>query len=181
VLAGRYASGNGVPRDPAQARRWLDKAAAAGQPNAVAQLGEFLLRSKQVAAAVPKLRAALDLLPSDKYLPLWLYLARVRNGEAELARQELASSYMASKEDKWPEPIARFYLGKLDGDGLLANAARADDEPQRRARACAAKKYMGAWYDAHGDQARAAPLQSAWSNECNGGRPDASLAAFETK
>lgn len=166
VLANRFANGYGVPRDAAQARTWLEKAAAAGQPHANMQLGLQLLRANQVAAAVPKLRAALDLLPSDKYLPLWLYLARVRNGEAELAQQELASSYMASKEEVWPEPVARFYLGKLDADGLLTHARYADNEQQRHVLACMAKDYMGSWYDAHGDKARTASLRDAWNNEC---------------
>jgi TPR repeat protein len=166
ALVNRYANGYGVPRDAAQARTWLEKAAAAGQPNANMQLGMLLLRTNQVAAAVPKLRAALDLLPSDKYLPLWLYLARVRNGEAELAQQELASSYMASKEEVWPEPVARFYLGKLDADGLLTHARYADNEPLRHALTCSAKDYMGSWYEARGDKARSASLRDAWNKEC---------------
>jgi predicted aspartyl protease len=147
ALATAYQSGNGVARDPAQARAWLQKAAAAGQPNASLSIG----RSE---------------LPADRVAPLWLYVARVRNGEAELARSELEASLKKQKDDNWPQPLADFYLGKLDAAHLLEAAGKSKDAKVAHARTCMADSYMAEWHAALGQSAQADALKAALHAEC---------------
>jgi len=144
----------------------MEKAAADGEPHANLELGRQQLQDGQAKAAVPRLRSALDQLPGDAYLPLWLYLARVRSGEAELARRELEASPIANKENQWPAPIVRFYLGKMEAAGLLARAGSNDDKLILMVQTCTARNFMGQWYAAQGDTARAEPLQATVRAEC---------------
>jgi predicted aspartyl protease len=172
ALAVAYADGNGVARDRTQANAWLRKAAAAGQPNASLALGRELLLAGQVADAIPKLRSALDQLPANRLGPLWLYVARVRNGEADLARTELKASLGKQKDDGWPRPIAAFYLGELDAAHLLEEAGK--DPALAHARTCMADAYMAEWHRAHGQQAQADALTAARKAQC---APSAASAA----
>jgi predicted aspartyl protease len=177
VLASAYNSGNGVPHDPAQAQAWLHKAAAAGQPNANLSIGRAQMLAGHVADAIPKLRAGLDQLPADRLAPLWLYLARVRNGEAELARTELEASLKKQKDDDWPQPVAGFYLGKLEAAHLLDAAAKGKDAELAHARTCMADAYMAEWHRAHGQQAQADALTATHQAQC---APPAAPAARPT-
>jgi TPR repeat protein len=174
TLATAYRNGRGVTRDPAQAKAWLEKAAAGGQPHARLTLG----RQQAVthpAEAIPMLRSALDQLPAERFGPLWLYLARVRNGEAELAKTELQASLKKQNNDEWPEPIAQFYLGKLDAAGLLELAGK---EPKfARGRSCDANGYMSQWYGAQGDKEKAASLMATVRAHCGPAQPAANAVA----
>ena len=163
TVAMMYGSGRGVARDAAQAAAWLDKAAAGGEPHANLLLGRRRLQAGHASEAIPKLRAGLALLPAERYGPLWLYTARMRNGEPDLARSELQAS-IKKQEDDWPRPIAEFYLGKLDAAGLLDAAGK--DAKLARARSCQANGYMAEWHGAQGDQARADALMATVRAHC---------------
>jgi hypothetical protein len=165
----------GVPRDPALAKSWLDKAAAGGEPHAKLLLGRQLVASGKAAEAIPALRAALDRLPAERFGPLWLYLARVHNGEAELAKTELQAILEKQDNDDWPEPIARFYLGKLDAAGLLERAGK--EQKFARGRSCDANAYMARWHAAQGDKERAASLMASVRAHCGPAQPAAAPAA----
>jgi predicted aspartyl protease len=171
TLASMYASGRGVTRDPAQARAWLDKAAAGGQPHANLRLGRQQMLAGRVADAIPRLRSALDQLPSERFAPLWLYVARLSNGEPGLARQELQASLDKQQEDDWPRPIADFYLGKLDAAGLLDSAAK--EQKFARLRSCQADNAMAEWHRAQGDTAKAASLMATVRAHCAPAQPAA--------
>ena len=145
-----------------QPRAWLEKAAAQGQPQASLVLGRERMDS-QPAAAIPLLRTALDKMPSHRAAALWLYNARVRNGEAELARTELQAS-LGKQDDEWPQAIGEFYVGKLDAAGLLAAAGK--DQALARERSCQANSYMMEWHAARGEKERAASLQALVRAEC---------------
>jgi hypothetical protein len=174
ALATAYRDGRGVPRDPALAWSWLDKAAAGGEPHANLGLGSQLVASGKAADAIPRLRAAIERLPAERFGPLWLYLARVRNGEADLAKTELQAILKKQDNDDWPEPIARFYLGKLDAAGLLERAGK---EPKlARGRSCEANAYMAHWHEAQGDRERAASLTATVRAHCGPARPAAAPA-----
>jgi predicted aspartyl protease len=175
VMASVYNNGRGVPRDQQQAHAWLEKAAAAGQPNANLALGRQQMQAGKIDEAIPKLRAALDQLPAEHFGPLWLYNARVRKGDAELAKTELAASVKRQRNDDWPEPIAEFYLGKLDAKDLLENAAK--DKQAAHARTCTAYAYMREWHDARGDKPQADALQATQRAECAPARPAAPASA----
>jgi predicted aspartyl protease len=128
---------------------WMEKAAAAGSPYANLALGRRDLARGRVEQAVQELRTAVAQLPTEGYAPLLLYDARVRAGQGELARSELEASVDKRKDDAWPTPIARFYLGRENADQLLADAGQ---DAHRR---CDAATLMADWHAAHGAQAKA--------------------------
>jgi len=163
ALSLMYRDGRGVPRDPAQAGAWLDKAAAGGEPHAGLQVGRRLVKAGQLDDGIRAMRAALDQLPADRTGPLWLYLARVRNGVPGLGKRELEESLALQGKEDWPRPVADFYLGRLDEAGLLA-AAR--DAPSARSRSCQAETWMAEWHDARGDKARADALKARARTHC---------------
>jgi predicted aspartyl protease len=165
VLSTMYGAGRGgVARDPLVAQVWLDMAAATGQPHANLMQGRRQLLSGHAAAAIPLLRKGLDQLPAERFGALWLYAARVKNGEAELARKELAASMDRQHDDAWPEPIGRFYLGKIDAARLLDEAGKERQSAQQRQ--CLAEMYMAEWYGAQGDKAQADAMQAARRAHC---------------
>jgi len=169
ALATMLNNGRGVPRDPKQAQSWLEKATAAGQPNANLVFGHQLQQAGKLDEAIPKLRAALDQLPAERLGTLWLYNARVRKGDAALARTELEASVKKQHNDDWPAPIAEFYLGKLDAKGLLNSAA--DDRKAAHARTCMANAYMRDWHLARDEKAQADALLATLRAECGPARP----------
>jgi predicted aspartyl protease len=171
TLASMYGYGYGVARDPKQAQAWLEKAAAAGQPNANLTLGHHQMLAGKIDDAIPRLRAALDQLPAERLGPLWLYNARVRKGEAELAKTELAASVKKQNNDDWPQPIAEFYLGKLDAKGLLESAAK--EKQAAHARTCMANTYMRDWHAARGEKPQADALLATLRADCAPARPAA--------
>lgn len=175
ALAYMLNTGRGAPRDPKQAQAWLEKAAAAGQPNANLNLGRQQMLHGKVDEAIPKLRAALDQLPAERLGPLWLYNARVRKGQAELAKTELAASVKKQRNDDWPAPIADFYLGKLDEAGLLDIAAK--DKQAAHARTCMATSYMAEWHAAREEKPQAEALLAKLHAECRPAKPAAPAAA----
>lgn len=164
TLAAMYAGGRGVARDAQQGRAWLEKALASGQPHASLAEGRRQLLEGHADAAIPLLRKALDQLPSERFGPLWLYTARVRNGEAALARQELEASLKQQDRDDWPQPLARFYLGQVDAARLLDDAGR--DQKTAAQRRCQANGYMAEWHAAAGDKDQAEALRATVRAQC---------------
>ena len=159
-----YNNGLGVPRSATQARPWMEKAAAQGQPNALLYVGRRDLLAGKAADAIPKLRAALDQLPSDKLAPLWLYNARVRNGEADLARTELEATVKKQDNEDWPYAVAQFYLGKWNEAKVLDEAG--DDKKYAQNRTCQAENLMAEWHAARGDQDQAKSLMDNVRAHC---------------
>lgn len=172
TLAAMYGNGRGVARDPVLAREWLAKAAAGGEPHAKLLVARREQLAGHAAAAVPMLRSALDGLPADRYGPLWLYTARLRNGEAALAATELQAAVKKQPDGNWPRPIADFYLGKLDAAGLHAAAAK--DAKTAHARTCTADTYLAEWYGAHEDKVQADAVMTRMRAQC--GAPPAPAA-----
>jgi predicted aspartyl protease len=180
ALSTMYGAGRGgVARDPLVAQVWLDMAAAAGQPHANLMLGRRRLLSGQAADAIPLLRKALDQLPAERYGALWLYTARVQGGDAALARSELEASLERQHDDNWPEPLGRFYLGKIDAARLLDEAGRDKDGAARRR--CEAEGYMGEWYRAQGDTGNADALRAEARAHCAAPARSAPAAADAAK
>ena len=164
ALAQIYGTGRGVPRDPIQAGVWLDMAANGGQPNASLLRGRRQMLAGHLDTAIPQLRHALDLLPADRLGPLWLYIARVRHGETDLAKTELEAALKQQKEDDWPAPIADFYLGKTNAAQLLEEAGK--ESKLAHARTCMAQAYMAEWHDARGEAAEAGALKATLRTNC---------------
>lgn len=164
ALANAYASGKLVPRDDARARIWLEKAAAGGSPYANLYTGRELLVRGDFGGAAARLRVALDKLPAERDGALWLYVARVRSGQADLAKSELGTTFARSDNDEWPKPIAEFYLGKLSADKLLAQAAH--DSNRGKMRRCEALSAMGNWHRAHAQPEQAKALDGQFRATC---------------
>jgi predicted aspartyl protease len=175
ALAYMLNTGRGAPRDQKQAQAWLEKAAAAGQPNANLNLGRQQQLAGKLDDAIPKLRLALDQLPAERLGPLWLYNARVRKGDAGLAKTELEASLKKQRNDDWPHPIAEFYLGKLDAKDLLDSAAK--DKQSAHARTCMANAYMREWHAARDEKPQAEALLATLRANCAPARPTAPAAA----
>lgn len=170
VLAQAYLHGRGVARDPRQYRTWLDKAVAQDHPQAKLILGRQYATEGKAGQAIPLLRAALDQMPDERIAPLWLYNARVANGEAELATRELDATFKTQNYEDWPAPVVRFYLGKESAAQVLAEAAKAPLSAYRDS--CHATSLLAEWYDTRGDKAQAAPLHADLHARCAAG-PDA--------
>jgi len=167
ALASAYGNGTRVPRDDAAADSWLEKAAVNGSPRALLLSGRDKMHKGDYLGALPRLRAGLDKLPSDRTAALWLYLARVRTGQEALAATELAGAFARSERDEWPLPIADFYLGKTSSEKLLRVAG--DDSVQSKVRSCHALKMMIEWHRAHGQDGQAAPLEARGAATCGEG------------
>jgi len=154
ALARIYTAGEGVA-DPAKARAWLERAAAAGEPHALLHTGHQLALEGQFDAGAQRMRKALDKLPGTRQGALWLYLARVRSGQAELARTELAARLADDAIDLPSSPVSGLYLGKFSAEQVLESMARADTEKEMK---CYVFANMLAWYEAHGIAQRPAGL-----------------------
>lgn len=156
ALAGMYQRGDGVPKDERQASDWLRKAAEGGNPQANFTIGRWLGERGDHVQAAQRLRIGLDRLPGDRHAALSLYSARLRTGEAELGRRELEASIARASPEVWPIPIARYYLGKLSEDQLLAMAA--SERALAVSRTCLARTYMAAYHAALGNAGKAAAV-----------------------
>jgi predicted aspartyl protease len=166
-LAMAYGSAEDTPGNRELAAAWLAKAAANGQPHANRMIGRRLLAQDKPREAIPVLRAALDGLPADRYGALWLYQARLRTGDAALAKSELEASEKAHHDQQWPYPVTQFYLGRWDEARVLKAAG--DDRARAHAHTCSAREYMAEWYAAGGDKARADALEAAARAQCGAG------------
>lgn len=132
---------------------WLRQEADAGNGQAQLLVGQRLQHEKNYLEAIPRLRAALDRLPSERFGALSLYAARMHAGQPDLARSELQATFARDGEDDWPRPIADFYLGTLDEARLLALARK--DERLARHRACQAQAFIAERHRIAGDAGRA--------------------------
>ncbi|QOY93995.1 aspartyl protease family protein [Massilia sp. UMI-21] len=164
AMAQAYREGTLVAQDKARSDEWLDKAARGGSPYANLYSGQRLLVQRDYAGAASRLRSALDKLPAERHGALWLYLARVRAGQAELAKSELAATFGRTERDEWPKPIGEFYIGTLSADQLLAEAGGARSEGKLRR--CEALSAMGDWHRAHGQAERALALDKQVADGC---------------
>lgn len=159
-LARFYLGDDGKPKDPAQSELWLNKAADQGNPQAKLLVGRKLMVAHRYADAAVHLRGALDQLPGERYYPLWLYLARYQAGDGALAKTELAARF-ADGQDSWPAPLAEFFLGRIDIDTLLAQAAK-----QKPRRFCEASSFAAELHTAQGDHEGAKALLDAARPDC---------------
>lgn len=175
MLAQAYLHGRGVARDPRQYRAWLDKAVAQGQPQARLILGRQYYTEGKAAQAIPLLRAALEQMPDERIAPLWLYNARVANGEAELAARELGTAFKIQDYEDWPAPVVRFYLGQESAAQALAEAGKGS--PSAYHDSCTTTALLADWYEARGDKAQAAPLNADLRTRCTAGPGEAQKAA----
>ncbi len=164
VLARAYRHGKLVAHDDERSQEWLEKAARGGSGHANLHTGHQLLAQRDYAGAATRLRAALDRLPAERHGALWLYLARVRAGQAGLAKSELATIFGRTGSGEWPKPIGQFYLGEMSGDELLAEAAGGSSEGKERL--CEALAAMGDWHRAHAQPEQVKAIDAKIGTNC---------------
>lgn len=157
MLASIHALGNGVPQNQAKADALVERAASAGHPRAMVFRGASLAKQGRNVEAISLLRQGLDGAPGERTGALWLYVARMRMGQAELAQRELENLVVREKGD-WPAPIAAYYLGKLTEEQLLTQA-RADGKRAAQ-QTCLARTHIAEQYAIAGDPARAEVLRA---------------------
>ena len=161
-LAMRHFTGTGgAPKNEETALSWLARAADQGHPQANLDLGMELLRKHRYADSAARLRVALDKWSGDPEIALALHVARLGNGQAELAQQELAP--FADSDSGWLQAVVAHYQGKTDAPALLAKVALDKQEGARRV--CVARHYAVLRLEALGDSAGAAALADAGCRE----------------
>ncbi|MCA9623318.1 MAG: tetratricopeptide repeat protein [Myxococcales bacterium] len=102
--------------------------------------GLSLLNLGEPKRAIPDLAKLCELRQDLEYCPLWLFSARRRAGEPAEAALEAAHRRLG--DEAWPEPIFRFYLGRLSQRALLTKAK--DRDPRRQLeKECEAYYYVG--------------------------------------
>jgi predicted aspartyl protease len=158
------AQGSGAPGDAARAGGWLEKAALGGNPAANMMTGHTLVQQGFLEQGLVRLRYAADKLPSNRTLAMWLYLARVRSKQEDLAKTELAANLARNPDRAWPAPVADFYLGKITAEALLKQAS--GDSKRAREHTCGALTAMSDWHGAHGDAMQAAALTARFEAQC---------------
>jgi lipoprotein NlpI len=92
------------------------------------------------ADAATDLRAGLRFDSSNAYNVIWLYLATMRLGSADA--QDFAAQLVRTDSVRWPAPVARFYLGRLTAEQLMAAASKIDARIRTDQR-CSAAFYIG--------------------------------------
>ncbi|MBD8530805.1 MULTISPECIES: aspartyl protease family protein [unclassified Massilia] len=157
--------GGAAPGDAARSSGWLEKATLGGNPSANLMTGHALVQQGFLEQGIVRLRHAADKLPSNRKAAMWLYLARIRNKQADLARTELAANLARSQNQAWPAPVADFFLGKMTAESLLKQAAAGDGERARK-QTCEALSAMSDWHGAHGEAGPAAALSARFEAQC---------------
>lgn len=89
--------------------------------------------------AAADLRSGIQLDSTNAYVAIWLHLVAMRLGKDDAA--EFAAQLARTDSLRWPAPIARFYLGRLTADQLMAAAAT--DTTRQGDQRCAADFYIG--------------------------------------
>lgn len=124
--------------------------AAASYTEALARDSTFVLARKnrgrvefflgRFADAARDLEAGRRVDSTNAYLAIWLHFInrRLRQDDAK----QLAAQIAFTDTVRWPAPVAKYYLGRISAEQLMAAAARTDSKamPDQR---CAVDFYVG--------------------------------------
>jgi lipoprotein NlpI len=100
------------------------------------------LYSNDAGSAAEDVAAALKIVPSYAYFPIWLHIAQTRAGRN--GTSELPANAENLDPAQWPYPIVGLFLGTLTPDALAA-AAHSDDADTQRDQACEVGFYLGVY------------------------------------
>lgn len=164
-LGHMYMGGRGVPKDHAQAMFWYEKAANQGYVPAYVTYGRVLFFSGDYTKSAMNFAHAVEKMPQGVYERIWLYLARARSGEADVALKELAANSKAIQSHSWPAPVMDLYLGTINNDAFFKIA---DDKDARKSKAqmCEANFYAAEWYLLQEKQKEAQTLLATAARDC---------------
>lgn len=113
--------------------------------NAYFLLGRF-------GEAAQDYRRSLEQNPSSTFIPLWLYIAEVRSGQA--GTDSLARNAANLDMSEWPAPVVSMFLEETSPEQVLG-AARDSDRWKQQAQRCEAYFFIGQWHLMRGDATRA--------------------------
>src|SRR5262249_14337448 len=149
-LAQAYLLGRGVEKNPKVGLRWLQKAAAGGQPEAQ-QLLANLARAAELAKVSPEERLAAPRAPAGKGAAGALRAPALAARTGEGATRDVAEgNRWLERAAEQGDPEALMYLGHsyLQGDGYPKDEARGIDLLRKGAEAgsASAQHYLGDAY-----------------------------------
>jgi lipoprotein NlpI len=122
-------------------------------------LARMRMLAGQFPAAVAAYRAELAAPEPNVYVPLWLYVARIRADvrDEAAARSELRATRLPHDPAPWVDALRDFMLGDIDRAQLM-RAADATPATRPGGHRCEADYYGAEILLAHGDRAGARPL-----------------------
>jgi lipoprotein NlpI len=137
--------------------------------------GRAQLYAGQARPAADDFAAAVKLAPSDVLSVIWLHVARVRAGQADL--QEFTANLAKVDRHTWPGPIADVLSGAITQDKLGDIAKSAQGEKPQGERVCDAQVYLALLQLAAGDKDEARKLFQAAVEDCPPGVVEATERA----
>jgi membrane associated rhomboid family serine protease/lipoprotein NlpI len=109
------------------------------------QLGKAQFEKHNWSHALAEFRSDCKLDPKEDYSHFFIWLIRMRQGEKEVANEELAA-YLEKRSiatpDDWASKVANFLLGKISQEDFVAAAASPDAKKESRQH-CEAWFYAG--------------------------------------
>jgi lipoprotein NlpI len=141
------------------------------------QLAHAKIYADRPAAAADDLVAALKVQPADAYAVIWLYIARLRNGQD--GKAELALNAGGIDRSRWPWPVVALFLGRETPEALRRAASLADSPKQRDGRACEADFYLAIHDLEIGESAGARTLLESAAQRCPPTFAEATAARLE--
>lgn len=116
----------------------------------------------EFSSAVSDLAQSQQLKP-DTYTAIWLYLARVR-GKSD-GETELTLNTRSMDRKKWPSSVVALYLGKVDSNTVISQAADPDLNKHKE-QLCEANFFLGEWHLLHNRKQQARMLFTKVQNDC---------------
>ena len=146
---------------------------------AFANRGQLRFIMGRFAQAESDLAQARHLGYRGAFVPVWLYLSRSRQGDANAAAA-LAADTKPRDAGKWPAPVIAMFTGRIDPQTVAARAAAATPAVRKR-HLCEADFYAGEWYLLKGQKDRARGLLRKARNSCDVASDPYSAATAELK
>jgi TPR repeat protein len=148
LLASMYQNGQGVDVDIQKAVTLYRKAAENGNRDINFSAARNLYIADQFSEASEIFERLLFTKKSDYYAALWLYLAKTGAGESDGDEAiEVAKSSPQSivHRGRWPEPLADYYLKKIDTDAVF-EAIKSANADVKAVRSCEASYYIAEYH-----------------------------------
>jgi lipoprotein NlpI len=117
-------------------------------------------------------------LEASDYVPLWLYIARGREGRLDLAFLDLAGKQ--PDPSTWPGALLAFYRGQLTEAAVRKAAVSADMQTDRSQR-CEADFYIAEWRLLNREKEAARRLFENATGECPHSSAEYEMATIELK
>jgi len=137
--------------------------AASPTPSAYWNRGRVRWRMKTFAGAADDFAQVAAKQPQNSYAVLWLELSRARGGV--LDPKVGAHDVDQLRNDDWPAPLIKLFVGQAKPDEMAAAATRGDTVKIANQQ-CEADFYIAEWWLARNDATSAKPLLETASQKC---------------